>query len=297
MNTRCGFIAIIGRPNVGKSTLINKIVGQKVTVTANKPQTTRQQILAIKTEGDVQMVFIDTPGIHRTEKKLINKSMNKAARSALQDVDLLVWVLEAGKWTDEDEYVQQLVAQTTVSRIIAVNKIDSLPGREALLPYIQSIQEKLDFDYELLPISAFEGDGVSQLLGEMEKHMPESTFYFPADQISNTSDQFLITEVIREKIIQSTDKEIPYSSNVELEAYEEDEKLLKIGAVIWVERSSQKGIVIGKKGAMLKHIGSLARQDLERIFARKVFLKLWVRVKESWSDDARSLKGFGLLDD
>lgn len=290
--THSGYIAIVGRPNVGKSTLLNKILGQKISITANKPQTTRHQILGIKTEKHRQFVYVDTPGLHQGQKKAMNRYMNKAASSVLRDVDVILFVVEAGKWTDEDEYVAGMLRDRKVPVLIAINKVDTVKDKEALLPYLLKMQERFS-DSELVPVSAYTGKQVPELEKSIAVHLPRQQGYYPEDYVTDKSDRFICAEVIREKLIRNLQKELPYATAVEIESYKTENKLLSINATIWVERNSQKKIVIGHGGKTIKAIGKQARIELEKMHDTKVFLQLWVKVKDGWSDNDRMLKSFG----
>lgn len=290
---KCGFIAVVGRPNVGKSTLINHLVGFKVSITTDRPQTTRQAILGIRTEDDFQFVFVDTPGIHLGEKKQINRLMNRIAISALNDSDLIMWLVEAGQFTKEDESVLNHLQQSGRPVILVINKVDKVPDKAALLPYIQQMQERYDFR-EIIPVSALKDGQFSGLEKILAANLPDSPRLFDEDQITDRTNRFLIAELVREKLMKNLTQELPYSLAVEIEQIERTDKIWKIHALIWVEREGQKRIVIGKGGAMLKKIGISARKDIERMFEIKVNLKLWVKVKEGWSDDQRALKSLGI---
>ncbi len=294
--TRSGFVAIVGRPNVGKSTLLNAILGQKISITSPRPQTTRQRILGIKTVPGAQAIYVDTPGVHKGAKRAINKYMNRAALSALGDVDLVVFVVEGTRWTDEDALVLERIKESGHPTILVVNKVDKVKDKRDLLPHIKALSEKHDF-IEVIPMAAIRGE-VAPLEAAVFRNLPEGPFMFPPDQITDKSERFLAAELIREKLMRHLGKEVPYRIAVEIERFHEREDgLLEIDAVIWVERPGQKAIVIGKGGRQLKVIGTEARQDMERLFGHKVFLQLWVRVREGWSDDLRALRSLGYRDD
>ncbi len=293
---RSGFVAIVGRPNVGKSTLLNRILGQKISITSRKPQTTRHRILGIKTDEQSQAIYVDTPGLHLNAKKAMNRFMNKAVTSTLDDVDLILFVIEAGEWGDEDENVLQRLRNVKVPVMLVVNKIDRLADKEALLPLMQSLASKMTF-IEIVPLSAQSGSNVEELERTVVRHLPEAAPMFPADQITDRSERFLAAEIVREKLMRELGQELPYAVTVEIEQFKEEEGLLRIGALIWVERDSQKRIVIGKKGEQLKEIGRQARLDMEKLFDQKVFLQLWVKVKEGWSDNERLLNTLGYRDE
>jgi len=287
-----GFVAIVGRPNVGKSTLMNRILGQKISITSRKPQTTRHRILGIKTVEQSQAIYVDTPGLHLNAKKAMNRFMNKAVTTTLDDVDLILFVIEAGQWTDEDDNVLARLKNVKVPVMLVVNKIDQLEDKEVLLPLMQSLASKLSF-VEIVPLSAQNGSNVEELERTVVRYLPEAEPMFPADQITDRSERFLAAEIVREKLMRELGQELPYAVTVEIEQFKEEEGLLRISALIWVERDSQKRIVIGKKGEQLKEIGRQARIDMERLFGEKVFLQLWVKVKEGWSDNERLLNTLG----
>lgn len=296
--SRCGFVAIVGRPNVGKSTLMNHILGQKLSITSRRPQTTRHQVVGIKTEQDVQVVYVDTPGMHKLEKdrnKAINRYMNQAASSALKDVDLVIFIVDRMRWTEEDEVVLQKLQGVKCPVILAINKTDRLEDKAALLPYLEEIAQKHAFD-AIIPISAQHGHNLPQLEEQVRGYMPESFHYYPEDQITDRTERFLASELVREKIMRQLGDELPYQATVEIEEFSEDDGILFIGALILVERSGQKRIIIGEKGSRIKQIGQEARMDMERAFGAKVMLNLWVKVKGGWSDDERALKSLGYTD-
>lgn len=296
MTTRSGYVAIVGRPNVGKSTLLNRILGQKLSITSRKPQTTRHQILGIKTEEDVQVMYVDTPGMHTSQPKAINRYMNKAANNAVKDVDAIVFIIDRTKWTSEDEHVLKNIQYAKCPVILAVNKVDFLQDKEALLPFLQSVAEKREFAH-IVPISAKLGHNVDQLETVIESLLPEGMHYFPEDQITDRSSRFLAAEIVREKLMRSLGDELPYTITVEIEEFSFSEGLLTISALILVERSGHKQIVIGDKGARLKQVGRDARMDMEKLFDCKVMLNLWVKVKAGWSDSERALKSLGYTDE
>lgn len=293
--TRTGFVAIVGRPNVGKSTLMNHILGQKLSITSRKPQTTRHQILGIKTEDDKQIVFVDTPGIHKISDKAINRYMNRAATTAVKDVDLIVMMVDRTRWTDEDEMVLQTIKQQRAPVILVVNKIDFIKEKDTLLPYLQELSDKHTFD-QIIPLSAKTGSNLDRLEQIIESYLPESPYFYPEDQITDRSSRFLAAELVREKIMRQLGDELPYAMTVEIEEFSHDGRLIEISALILVERGSQKRIVIGEKGSRLKQIGQEARKDMEQLFDCKVMLNLWVKVKSNWSDDERALRSLGYDD-
>ena len=292
MSFQAGFIAVIGRPNVGKSTLINELIGQKLSITSHRPQTTRHRIHAIDTRDDFQMVFVDTPGIHIGNKKAINSYMNRAASSSIKDVDLILWLVEAGKWTKEDARVLEHIEQIDVPVVLCINKIDKLKNQEAVLPFLQKIAQKYQ-PTELFPLSAFNKQDTKALRALLLKHLPEQSIIFDPDYITDRSEKFVVAEFIREKLMRHLADELPYDLTVEIEQYELDGNMQRIAARIYVDKASQKNIVIGQKGEMLKLIGTESRQSIEGFLERKVFLKLWVKVSSGWSDDKRALASLG----
>jgi len=293
---RCGYVAFVGRPNVGKSTLLNRLVGQKLCITSRKPQTTRHRVLGIKTTDDTQFIFVDTPGMHVDNKHAMNRYMNRAAKTAVHDVDIVVFVIDGTGWTDGDDLVLERIEHTEAKVLIAVNKVDKLEKKEALLPLMQKLSA-IENVTDIIPVSATKGDNIDTLESTLKSLLPESEFFFDEEQVTDRSMRFIAAELIREKLIRRLGKELPYSLTVEIEEYENKEGMLHVGAVIWVERSGQKAIVIGKDGSMLKEIGRQSRLDLEKMLDEKVFVRLWVKVKEGWSDDSRALRSLGYTDD
>jgi len=288
----CGFIAIIGRPNVGKSTLMNCILGQKISITSRKPQTTRHRIQGIKSTTQAQMIFVDTPGLHHGGKRTMNRLMNRAAIDSISDVDVILFVIEAGQWTEEDQSILERLQDIHVPVILLLNKIDKVDNKSELLPQIEKLSAQTRFT-EIMPLSARRGDNVEHLEHSVQKLLPLSLPLYPQDQVTDRSERFIAAELVREKLMRRLGQELPYALAVEIEEFVEEGRMLKIGALIWVERDSQKAIVIGKGGAGLKAIGKQARIDMENIFGRKVFLQLWVKVKDKWADDERALRGLG----
>lgn len=291
----CGYAAIVGRPNVGKSTLLNRILGQKIAITSPRPQTTRHKIVGIKTDARSQAIYVDTPGIHRGGKRAINRYMNKAARSSLADVDVVVFVIDAARWTAQDDDVLQGLVTLEAPVIAAVNKVDVLAQKETLLPYLEQLVQKFNFA-AIVPLSARKGDNVERLEAEVRARLPEAPALFPEDQVTDRSQRFIAAELIREKLMRRLGEELPYAVTVEIEQFAIEGNLFRIHAVIWVEKEGQKAIVIGKGGAVLKEIGQHAREDMEKIFDAKVFLETWVRVKEGWTEDERLLRKLGYDD-
>lgn len=293
--TWCGYVAIMGRPNVGKSTLLNKILGQKLSITSRKPQTTRHQMIGVKTVGERQAIYVDTPGLHIQEKRALNRYMNKAARRALRDVNVVIFVVDSTKWKEEDQLVFDLLSHLTCPIILAVNKVDTVLEKEILLPYLKTLSDKKSFT-EIIPISAKSGTNVDVLERKIFSLLPKSPHYFPENQITDKTIRFRVAEIIREKLTRMLGKEIPYAITIELESFKDEERLCTIHAVILVERDGQKPIIIGKQGERLKEIGIRSRVDLEQLLNKKVHLRLWVKVKGSWSDDERALISLGYVD-
>ncbi|MBA6415853.1 GTPase Era [Colwellia sp. 6M3] len=295
--TYCGLIAIVGRPNVGKSTLLNTLLGQKVSITSRKPQTTRHRILGILTEGNNQAVLVDTPGLHSEEKRAINRLMNRAASSTLAEVETVVFLVEGTHWTSDDEMVLTKIKNSGAPCVLVVNKIDNIQDRDTLLPHLQKLGAMHDFA-DIVPISASKGENVDAIKQICFKALPEGDFWFPEDYITDRSSRFMASEIVREKLIRFTGDELPYSTTVEIEQFKIDDKgILHINALILVERTTQKRMVIGNKGEKLKVIGQESRRDMENLFERKVFLETWVKVKSGWADDERALRSLGYGDD
>jgi GTP-binding protein Era len=290
--SRCGYVAIVGRPNVGKSTLLNHILGQKISITSRKPQTTRNAVVGIKTEGDVQIIFVDTPGMHLGQQKAINRYMNKAATSAMKDVDVVVFVIDRFIWTEEDEAVAEKLQHVKCPIILAVNKVDQIEDKETLLPHLQSLSEKLNVA-EIVPMSALRNTNLDRLELLVTERLPEGIHMYPEDQITDRSSRFMAAEIVREKITRQLGDELPYEMAVEIEEFKQEGNLLNISALILVERDGQKKILIGDKGSRIKLIGTEARTDMEKLFEMKIMLKLWVKVKSGWSDDERALRSLG----
>jgi GTP-binding protein Era len=290
--TRCGYVAIIGRPNVGKSTLLNYLLGQKISITSRKPQTTRHRVLGIRTEGTDQFVFVDTPGLHRGATKAINRYMNRAASSAIADVDVVVMVVDRTAWTDEDEWVLEQAVSGDAPVILAVNKVDLLDNKAEILPHLQFLSEQADLK-AILPISALNQHNIDALLQCIRDELPDSVHLFPEDQVTDRSQRFMAAEMIREKIMRQLGEELPYAVAVEIEEFRQQGEVLHIAGLIYVEREGQKRIIIGKGGARLRSIGTDARKDMEALFESRVMLKLWVKVRSGWSDDERALKSLG----
>jgi GTP-binding protein Era len=288
-NTRCGFIAIVGRPNVGKSTLLNHLLEQKISITSRKPQTTRHRITGIKTEGDVQFVYVDTPGLHKDQRRALNRAMNATVAEVLKDVDVVLFVVERLVFNEEDEMVLQAMEKLKIPVLLLINKCDQIENRERLLPHIQKIAAKRNFA-EVIPIAVLTGHNLDTVQSCVAKYLPEGPFMFPEDQITDRSSKFLAAELIREKITRQLGDELPYDVNVEIEKFAAEGPVLHIHGLILVDKPGQKQIIIGHEGDRLKTIGKAARLDMEVAFDSKVMLHLWVKVKSGWADDERALQ-------
>lgn len=292
MTTFCGYIALVGRPNVGKSTLLNRILQQKLSITSRRPQTTRHSILGIRTEGDYQFVYVDTPGIHQGSQKAMNKIMNRTATTTLRDVDAVAFVVDGTHWQEEDEYVLSLIKNTHVPCILVVNKVDKIADKMQLLPWIESISQRHAFT-EIIPLSAKTGVQVERLHQTLQKFLPESPHLFDESQFTDRPIRFLCAELLREKIFRLCGQELPYSTTVHLESYKEEGDTIHIHALILVEKENHKRMIIGDKGSKLKTMASSARIDMEQLLDKKVFLQCWCKVKSGWSDSARLLRELG----
>lgn len=290
---RCGYVAIVGRPNVGKSTLMNHLIGFKVSAIANKPQTTRHSIRGILTEGDYQMIFVDTPGIHRTSKSLLNKTINREAVASIEGVDAVVMIVEAMRWQDEDNLVLERIAHVQCPVFLIANKVDKIEKKEKLFGWLPEVLSKYPFK-EIFPLSATKGTNTEQLKNALAKVMPQQDWIYAEDDVTDQSTRFICGELIREQLMTYLHQEMPYSTAVEIETFTEKPHITEINAVIWVSRENQKGIVIGSKGDTLKRVGSSARIALEAFLERKVMLKLWVRVEENWENSPRHLQSLGI---
>jgi GTP-binding protein Era len=289
---RCGFVAVVGRPNVGKSTLINALMGTKVSIVTAKPQTTRHRILAVHTTADTQIIFVDTPGLHRKAGKAMNRMMNRTAASALADADLVLFMSEAGRWTEEDGDVLQRLQSVSAPVIAVLNKVDLVKPKERLLEIISETASRLEFA-DIIPVSAKKNDNLATLLSLIPGYLPESPQLFPEDMQTDRSVEFHAAETIREKLTLSLHQEIPYVLTVQIERFETEKSRTTINAVIWVERDSQKGIVVGKGGSVLKRVGKEARLELKKQLQRPVHLELWVKVKDNWADSEKDLLSLG----
>jgi len=289
---RCGYVAIVGRPNVGKSTLLNHILGMKLSITSRKPQTTRHQILGVKTTDSIQTIYVDTPGIHQRRGSAINKYMNRAATSVLSDVDIILFVVQAKNWTEEDQAIVERFKTVNCPVVLVINKIDKLDSKKELLPLIEKLAASYDFT-EVIPVAALSGINVEALEGKVAPLLPEGDHIYPDNQITDRSMRFLSSEIIREKLIRELGQELPYTSTVNIDKYDEAKDIVHIHATIYVESAGQKSIIIGKKGSRLKSIGTKAREDISKMIETKVYLNLWVKVREGWSNDERALRGLG----
>ena len=292
MTTYCGYIALVGRPNVGKSTLLNRILEQKLSITSKKPQTTRHSILGIRTEDKYQFVYVDTPGIHQGSKKTMNRMMNKTAINVLRDVDAIAFIVDGTHWEEEDEYVLRMIKQIDVPCFLVVNKVDKIVDKTVLLPWIEQISQQHNFT-AIIPISAKTGVQVETLHEKLQSVLPEGPHLFDGDQFTDRSMRFLCAELLREKIFRLCGQEIPYATTVDIESYKDEGKLIRIHALILVDKDSHKRMVIGEKGAKLKEMATSARVDMEALLGKKVFLQCWCKVKSGWSDDERVLKQLG----
>ena len=288
----CGFIALIGRPNVGKSTLMNHILKQKISITSRKPQTTRHRILGINTTAAGQAIYMDTPGMHSSEKRALNRYLNRTAETTLLGVDVIVWLIDGLSWHEYDEVIFKKLEQAGLPVILAVNKVDKVQDKEKILAFFETAQHRFPFE-QLIPISALKDTNLDALENAIMALLPESDLIYPEDQITDRPERFLAAEIVREKLTRRLGAELPYAITVEIELYQEMPNITKIYAIIWVERMTQKNIVIGKDGEMLKKVGTDARMDIEKLIGQKVYLQLWVKVKKGWSDNERALQSLG----
>ncbi len=293
--SRCGMVAIVGRPNVGKSTLLNHLLGQKISITSRKPQTTRHRILGVSTRDEVQIVYVDTPGLHRSEGKALNRVMNRAALKAISDVDVVLLVVDRLAWNAADEEALEAVRRTRKPVLLVINKTDRLESREALLPHIETLRQKHDFA-AIVPVSALRGNNLEALEREIAALLPQATHLFPQDQLTDRSERFMVAEIVREKLIRQLGEELPYASAVQIEEFRTERAVVHISALILVDKPGQKAIVIGQGGARLKQVGAEARADIERLLGTKVMLRLWVKVRSGWADDERALASLGYND-
>ena len=287
--SRCGFVAIVGRPNVGKSTLLNHLLGQKISITSRKPQTTRHRITGVDTEDRTQLIFVDTPGLHKEQHKALNRVMNATVLEVLKDVDVVLFVVERLVFNEEDQMVLDALAAVNVPVLLLINKIDQIDRREKLLPHMERLAKLYDFA-EIIPLAVLNGHNLDTVLSCVKKYLPEGEFLYPEDQITDRSSRFLAAELIREKITRQLGDELPYEVTVEIEKFEQQGAVLHIHGLILVDKAGQKQIIIGRDGERLKSIGTAARLDMERAFEHKVMLNLWVKVKSGWADDERALQ-------
>lgn len=293
--SRCGFAAVVGRPNVGKSTLINALLMRKVSITSPKPQTTRHRILGIKTTSDGQIVFVDTPGINYAETRALNRYMNRAAQGAIEDVDVVLFLVEALRWTSQDEGVAERIKASGRPTILVLSKVDRVRPRSKLLPFMDEMAREHGFD-EIVPVSARRGENLEDLESAIKARLPQGDRLFPEDMFTDRSERFVAAELIREKLILRLDQEVPYRLSVEIEDMAVRHGVWHVGAVIWVERPGQKAIVIGRKGELLKQVGTASRRELQKLLGRDVDLRLWVKVKDDWSNNDRALAALGYVD-
>ncbi|HAS63422.1 MAG TPA: GTPase Era [Vibrio sp.] len=297
-NQHCGFVAIVGRPNVGKSTLLNQILGQKISITSRKPQTTRHRIMGVDTDGDYQAIYVDTPGLHIEEKRAINRLMNRAASSSLSDVNLVFFVVDGTHWTNDDEMVLNKLRNANFPVVLCINKVDVVTDRNDVMLHMADLSKLMDF-VDIVPISAKHGKNVEVLRKHVREHLPKAVHHFPEEYVTDRSQRFMASEIVREKLMRFTGEELPYSVTVEIERFDYNPETdgFHINALILVERSGQKKMVIGKGGEKIKTIGREARLDMEELFGRKVYLETWVKVKSGWADDERALRSLGYIDD
>ena len=289
---KTGMVSLIGKTNVGKSTLLNQLVEQKVSITSRKPQTTRQRLLGIKTEGSNQIIYVDTPGFHQGHKRALNKFMNKTALSSIEGVDIVLFVVDALNFSVTDEHLLSQISTKDNQVMLVINKIDKVAKKEKLIPFVEEVTKLFPFS-EVIPISALKRKNIDILEKEITKRLPVGVHLYPEDQIADSSERFLTSEIIREKCISRVGDEIPYRLSVVIDSFKEEDKLITIDGTIYIEKSSQKGIVIGEQGKRLKAIGTAARKDLERMLGNKVMLRLWVKVKKDWTNDRSALNFMG----
>lgn len=292
---RCGFVTVVGRPNVGKSTLVNRIVGRKLSITSSRPQTTRHRILGVVTCDTSQVIFVDTPGIHRGRTRALNRYMNRVATRSLVGVDLAILVVEASGWTPDDDHILERVAAEAVPAVLVLNKIDRIRSREAMLPVLADAARRHDFA-AMVPVCARNGENLDQLGSVVESHMPVAPPVFPPEQLTDRSESFLVAEIVREKLIRRLGQELPHRLTVEIERFVEQRRRTLVNVLVWVERRQHKAIVIGKDGARLKDAGTAARREISHMLGRPVHLEIWVKVREGWSDDERALKSLGFAE-
>ena len=294
--SKSGMISVIGRTNVGKSTFINKILGQKVFITSRKPQTTRNRLLGIKTKGHSQAVFIDTPGVHSGENRALNKYMNKVAFNSILGVDIVIFMLDSLKWTDQDQLILDRLPKDLSHVLLVINKVDLIDNKEHLLPHIKKLSSSYDFK-EIIPVSSLRNQGLTTLENIIFSLLPERIHDYPEDQIADVPEKFVVSELIREKCITRVGDEIPYRISVVIDSFIRKESLIDISAILYVEKDTQKGILIGHKGEKLKSVGSAARKEIEKFLESKVMIRLWVKVRKNWTNDSSLLSAFGYSDD
>ena len=294
-SSHCGYVAIVGRPNVGKSTLLNHMLQQKISITSRKPQTTRHRILGINSDETHQCIFVDTPGLNTQFNKALNRIMNETVLSVIKDVDVILFIVERFIWNEADQYVLEALQNTKVPVLLLINKIDLVQDKSELLPHLAELAKKRDFE-EIIPVSALGGHNLDTIESLVKNLLPSGPFLFPDDQVTDRSSRFLAAELIREKVTRQLGDELPYEITVEIEKFEREKSVVHIHGLILVDRKGQKRIIIGKDGERLKQIGSAAREDMERTFQSKVMLNLWVKVKSGWADDERALQSLGYTD-
>lgn len=290
--TRAGLVALVGRPNVGKSTLLNGLLGEKVSIVTRKPQTTRHRIIGVRSRDNNQLVYVDTPGLHHDEPSVMNRYLNRTAEYVVGDVDTVVFMVEAGRWTEEDESVLRRLQQLSVPVVLALNKVDRIADKRELLPTMDELSRRMDFA-ALVPLSATRDTNIANLEDELVGLLPEGPWLYPADQLTDRSRSFMAAELVREQLMEALGDELPYATTVAIEAFETEEQRYNIAAIIWVEREGQKKMVIGAGGKRLKGVGSGARRNMEDLFETRVYLQLWVKVREGWSNDERALQSLG----
>ncbi len=289
---RAGEVAVLGRPNVGKSTLVNALVGTKVSIVSPRPQTTRHRLLGIASFPHGQLLLVDTPGLHSQEARAINRYLNRAARGALEGVSAAIHMVEAGRWSADDDLAQRVLVESGVPHVLVINKIDQIKDKQALLPFIAKHAQSAGYT-AVHPLSALKRKGLEPLVKDLLAMLPESEPHYGQDEITDRSERFLAAELVREQLMMRLGEEVPYSATVAIESFQEDGRMLRIAAVVWVEREGQKSIVVGKGGEKIKAIATYSREQMEKLFGRKVFLEVWCRVREGWADDAAALKLFG----
>lgn len=289
---RSGFVTLVGRPNVGKSTLANRLVGRKISITSRRPQTTRHRILGIRTEPDSQLILVDTPGLHDPDGRMINRVINRAARNSLAGVDVVLLMINARGWTAGDQQAFELATGQKLPVLLVINKVDRLKQKTELLPLIDESSKRFEFD-AIVPVSALNGYNVDELYREIRARLPVAPKCFPDDQVTDKSTRFVVSELVREQLFRQLGDELPYVTAVKIEQYDEQDTRIRIVAEIWVEKDSHKGILIGKQGQRLKSIGTNARRQIESFVDKKIHLELWVKVRKGWRDDSAALEGLG----